>query len=188
MLSVMHQREPVAYFLTMRGYGTLVHGEDGAVDRRRNVYGEPGVPRSAGLAAARRASMTQPPMTFDRPARLALMDAVEETCDHRGWALLALHVRTTHLYAVVRADGTTPERVMNDLKTYGTRRLRRVGAVAADRRVWGRHGSTEYLFDEDSARRAVRYTVIDQGPWLDPPPGWSRELLSAAAVAENRDR
>ena len=174
---------PAAYFLTLHGYGTRLHGgEAGSVDRRRNAPGEPGVPAHAGLREARRALMSQPPFDFGPAARRALMDATEETCRHRGWPLLALHVRRTHLHAAVRAADATPERVMNDLKSYGTRRLRRDGAAGADRRVWSRHGSTRYLSDEDAVRRAVRYAVLEQGRWLDPPPGWDGEFLDDREV------
>ena len=174
--------DPLAYFLTFRGYGTLLHGESGAVDRRRNRYGEPGVPASDGLRAARAAAMTQPVMSFDCPARRAVADAIAETCEVRGWRLFALHVRVTHLHVVVRADGATPERVMTDLKAYATRRLRRDGLAGEDAKVWSRHGSTKRLFRGEQVRRAARYVVLDQGPWLDPSPGWDAGLLPAREV------
>ena len=179
----MSQSAPAAYFLTLRAYGTRLHGDErGSVDRRRNRVGELGVPASPGLRAARRAAMRGPAVEFTPDRRRALMDAVEETCRHRGWSLLALHVRLTHLHAVVRAADDTPERVMNDLKSYGTRRLRLTGAIADDRRVWSRHGSTRYLNGETAVRRAVRYAVLEQGAWLDPAPGWDAGFLPEAEV------
>ena len=174
----------LAYFLTLRAYGTWLHGEPGAVDRRRNIYGDPGVPVSAGLRAARRASLRHPPASFDATAREVVMGAVEEVCDHRGWSLLALHVRTDHVHALLAAPAdVTPERIMNDLKSYATRHLRE-GGLFGGRPVWSRHGSTRHLFQEWRVRRAVRYTVLEQGPWLDPAPGWDTSLLSAAEVDE----
>ena len=177
-----HAPDPLAHFLTLHGYGTKLHGDaGGTVDRTRNRFGEPVLPPHAGLAAARRARMVQPPMTFAAAARSALLGAVEKTCEHRGWPLLALHVRTTHLHVVLRS-GDAPERVMNDLKAYGTRRLRGDALVGPDRRVWSRHGSTKHLFDEDAVRRAVRYVILEQGRWLDPEPGWDAALLGEREV------
>lgn len=48
---------------------------------------------------------------------------------------------------------------MSDLKAWSTRRLRESGMVEADRRVWTKHGSTRYLFDQSSVERAVDYVV-----------------------------
>ena len=183
----MHQPDPLAYFITFRGYGMKLHGEQGGVDRARRRFGEKGTPISPGLRAARAAAMSQPPMTFRCAARLSVMDAVDTTCQFRDWPLVALHVRETDLHAVIRADGESPERVMNDSKSYAARRLRRDGLVEASRKVWSRHGSTNHLSEEDAVHRAVRYVVLEQGAWSDPGPGWDRALLSAESVARRSD-
>ena len=63
------------------------------------------------------------PVELDAPRRYVVCATIGEVCDHRRWRLCALHVRTTHVHAVVCAPHT-PERVMNDFKAYATRRMR----------------------------------------------------------------
>jgi hypothetical protein len=95
--------------------------------------------------------------------------AVVEVSAYRGWTLLALHVRTTHVHAVVAASAT-PEKVLNDLKAYATRRLRRERLTAADDRVWSGHGSTRYHWKDEQLAEAVDYVVNRQGAALEPYP------------------
>lgn len=80
--------------------------------------------------------------------------------------LLALNVRLQHLHAVVVAEGYEPERVVNDFKTYATRRMREAGLVGARAKVWARHASTHYLFDDNDVAMAVDYTMNHQGARL----------------------
>ena len=164
-------RDPLAYFLTFHAYGTRLHGDGkGSVDRLHRTFGEPALERNPQRERFERSRMTHGPLTFDRPMRHAVQTAVPGVCDHRGWTLFCLHLRTTHVHVVVAAPTTAPERVLNDFKAYGTRALRRATLTAPDRPVWSRHGSTEYLFEEDDVRRAVRYTLLEQGAALEPAP------------------
>ncbi|HMO53422.1 MAG TPA: transposase [Tepidiformaceae bacterium] len=111
------------------------------------------------------------------PAMRAVIErAIDEVCAHRNWALLALNVRSEHIHAVVTAPGCTPERVMNDFKSYSTRQMREPSLVSPSGRVWARHGSTSYLFEEDDVAMAVDYTLNHQGArmpgsWWTPPRG-----------------
>jgi len=162
--------EPSAFLITFTCYGTWLHGDErGSVDDAHNI---PGTPTLLGDERRERAEferLAQPPLYLDAPERRVVQEAIVEVCRHRGWRLIALHVRRTHLHAVVAAD-VTPERVMNDFKAYATRRLRERGLVDEDRRVWTRHGSTRYLNGETSFRRAIEYVVDEQGDVLDPAP------------------
>jgi alanyl-tRNA synthetase len=60
---------------------------------------------------------------------------------------------------------------MNDFKSYATRRMIEKGLVSQGANVWSRHGSTRYLWDEESVAAAGRYVMEQQGPDLsgDPP-------------------
>ena len=87
---------------------------------------------------------------------------IHEVASHRGWAVLALNVRTNHVHVIVSAD-TTPERVMNDFKSYATRRMRERGLLPESVKVWTRHGSTRYLWDDESIFAAGRYVAEGQG-------------------------
>ena len=115
------------------------------------------------------AELVPPSATLDKPRRTAVRAAVVEVCAYRGWTLLALHVRTTHVHAVVAASAT-PEKVLNDFKAYDTRRLRREGLAAAGRRVWSGHGSTRDVWKEEQLAEVVDYVVNRQGAALEPPP------------------
>jgi len=56
-----------------------------------------------------------------------------------------------------------PEKIMNDFKSYASRRLNRLGSDAPNRKRWARHGSTRWLFEDENVRQAIRYVVEEQG-------------------------
>jgi REP element-mobilizing transposase RayT len=76
--------------------------------------------------------------------------------------LLAAHVKTNHVHVLVEAEAR-PERVMNDLKSFASRRLNELGFDTADRRRWARHGSTRWLWKREDVLAAVTYVVDKQG-------------------------
>jgi REP element-mobilizing transposase RayT len=80
----------------------------------------------------------------------------------RGWGLLAAHVRTNHVHAVVEAD-VRPEKVMNSFKSYASRNLNGVGVDEPDRKRWARHGSTRWLWKDEDVEKAICYVVSGQG-------------------------
>ena len=90
--------------------------------------------------------MRQWTYALDEPRRRVGLEAIRETCAHRGWRLLAGHVRSTHVHVVVEA-AATPERVMSDLEAYASRRLCQEFGEAPGRRRWARHGSTRLLVE-----------------------------------------
>lgn len=167
---------PDAYFITMHTYGTWLHGrEDGSVDRDHNIYGEPFAPVNAEREAAMRRRMRGDAMLLGTPEqRLAVQEACLETCGYRGWPVHALHVRTTHVHVVVTGL-VDPDKLMNDLKTYATRRLRKLQLVSREKHVWSRHGSTRYLWDDAAVLDKADYVVRKQGEPLDPLPYVSDE-------------
>jgi REP element-mobilizing transposase RayT len=88
--------------------------------------------------------------------RQIVLQSIRNVCQHSGWALLAAHVRATHVHVVVDAE-TTPERIMNALKSYATR------ALSRKQRTWARHGSTRHLWTPSQISNAVRYVLSKQG-------------------------
>jgi len=72
---------------------------------------------------------------MDQPRRQAALAAVAERCLDRKWKLLAAHVRTNHVHVVVEAE-VRPERVMNDLKSFASRRLNELGFDGTNRKRW----------------------------------------------------
>jgi REP element-mobilizing transposase RayT len=162
--------ESLAYFLTWHTYGSWLHGhERGSVDEEHRVPGTPFAPSATERLAHSRARLVNEPIALDEAGRSAVQSAMVEVCAYRCWRLLALHVRTTHVHAIVAAE-KPPEKVMNDFKAYGTRRLRREGLVKADTRVWSTHGSTRYLWDEARLIEVIDYVVNRQGAALCPAP------------------
>jgi len=106
--------------------------------------------------------MKQTPYLLDRVGRAAVLEALREVCLHRGWSLLAAHVRTNHVHAIVEAE-IRPEKIMNDFKSYASRGLNRLGHDESDRRRWAHHGSTRWLWEDQDVRDAIRYVVEEQG-------------------------
>jgi len=106
--------------------------------------------------------MNQPPYKLESESRWAVLRALRDVCSHRGWNLLAAHVRSTHAHVVVEAEAL-PEKVMNDFKAYASRALNRLERDEPDRRRWARHGSTRWLWTDQDVRDAIRYVIDEQG-------------------------
>ena len=106
--------------------------------------------------------MNQPPYDMERSRREVVLASLLERCSERYWSLLAAHVRTNHVHIVVEAE-VSPERVMNDLKSYASRCLNRKGMDEPDRKRWARHGSTRWLWKPENVSSAIRYVVDEQG-------------------------
>jgi len=154
---------PLAYFITFACYGTWLHGTDRlSVDRDHNLPGHPFVCPNSEREAQERRLMDQPPYEMDARRRQVVLNAIREVARYRGWRLLAVHVRTTHVHVVVDANDT-PERVMNDFKGYASRRLNQSELDSVGRKRWGRHGSTPYLWKPEDVDRAIHYVLREQG-------------------------
>ena len=106
--------------------------------------------------------MDESPYHLDQIRRDAVLEAIQEVCAHRGWSLLAAHVRSNHVHTVVEAE-VPPERVMSDFKTYASRRLNRMGLDEPKRKRWARHGSTPWLWKPQHISAATQYVVAEQG-------------------------
>jgi REP element-mobilizing transposase RayT len=106
--------------------------------------------------------MNQPAYALDTTRRVAVLASLLERAQQRGWTLLAAHVRTNHVHVIIGAN-TAPERVMNDLKSYASRRLNALGLDTPDRKRWARHGSTRWLVDSERVASAIRYVTEKQG-------------------------
>jgi REP element-mobilizing transposase RayT len=153
----------LAYFITFSTYGTWLHGDDrGSVDRNNNVAGEVLLPADIKLRHTREALMTEPEYRMEVTERETVLATICQHASFRGWSLLAVHVRTNHVHVVVVGDAK-PERMMTEFKAYASRALNRTKARGARRKHWTRHGSTRWLNTEDSVRRAIEYTVDEQG-------------------------
>jgi REP element-mobilizing transposase RayT len=153
----------VRYLITFACYGTRLHGdESGTVDRRHNLPGSRLLEPNPERVSAEQESLKQAPYVLDAAARAIVLAALREVCQYRSWTLFAAHVRTNHVHVVLESE-LRPERVMNDLKSYASRALNRLGRDEPDRRRWAHHGSTRWLWKDDEVRAAMRYVVEEQG-------------------------
>jgi REP element-mobilizing transposase RayT len=159
----LNARELVTYLITFATYGSHLHGDErGSVDRRHNVVGSPILDFNPKRASAESQLMKQPAYKLDKTSRVEVMKGIEEVCSHRGWTLLAAHVRSNHLHVVVEAEAQ-PEAVMNALKAYASRRLNRRNPNQRDQKRWARHGSTRWLWTRDDVCAAINYVIEEQG-------------------------
>lgn len=177
--------EPLAYLITFGTYGSWLHGRaEGSVDCLHNEPGTPFLPADAILEGEGRAAMTGSRYQLDAPRRRIVLETIREVCGHRGWRLLAVHVRSTHVHIVVYA-AEPPEKVMNDCKAYASRRLTEAGFDGKDAKRWTRHGSTKYIWNEQYLRNAIHYVLDGQGEpmerYADDP-----TLLAAQETSEPR--
>jgi hypothetical protein len=112
----MEPRQPAAaaYLITFHTYGTWLPGDPrGTVPRHQNRYGEPKRGRCDALMERARGLLQSPPVVLEPEERVVVLNAFQEVCRHRSWALLAAHVRTNHVHIVVSA-GALPGRMMGD--------------------------------------------------------------------------
>jgi len=89
-----------------------------------------------------------------------------EVAEHRSWTVHALNVRTNHVHMVISAP-EPPERVLNSIKSWATRRMVEAGVLPPRAKAWTRHGSTRYLWNATSVREACEYVCERQGADLD---------------------
>ncbi len=157
---------PLAYFVTVRTYGTWLHGDErGAVDREHNRYGAELVEVNEVKRESEEERLKHPPTVLTAEGAAVVERTIREVCGHRGWHLFEVAARTNHFHAIVGAR-VTGERVMNDLKAWGTRRLREGGFVGKEQEVWAQHGSTPHLYTEAELMGAIEYVRTGQGPAL----------------------
>src|SRR5438105_4580193 len=95
---------PLAYLISLRTYGTWLHGDErGSMDRKHNVYGTSRIAPNSPLKKSDTKQLKHPPIILDAKQREVVEKAVREVCDHRPYVLRAINVRTNHVHTVVTA-------------------------------------------------------------------------------------
>jgi REP element-mobilizing transposase RayT len=156
----------LTYLITFHTYGSWLHGADrGSVDRQHNRYATPFLPADVDRLRIARKRQKQDSVNLNAKHRGVVKRAIVEVCEFRQWELRALNVRTNHVHAVVTASAPA-EKVLNDFKSYATRRLREAGLCDAKSKIWSRHGSTPHLSTEEAVESACRYVIDGQGAAL----------------------
>lgn len=159
---------PLAYLITVRSYGTWLHGDERlTVDRHGlNVYGRRRRAPNAKLEKLMRQNMEQEPIVLNEKQRAAVKDAIKEVCNHRGYDLRAVTVLTNHFHVVVSAQ-LRPEPIADAFKSYSTRKLRETGLIGDQVRPWARGKSRRYLWKPKHVSRAIEYVLYGQGDLPD---------------------
>jgi REP element-mobilizing transposase RayT len=156
---------PLGYLITFRCYGTWLHGDErGSIDREHNLPGEPLVESDRRLEQTRMCLLKHAPVTLGEPSRMVVDRTIHEVCKYRDWELHACHVCSNHVHLVVSAQ-CSPEKVMNALKSWSTRRLREANLLGQQIKPWSRHGSTRYLCNHAALVAASQYTEEGQGEY-----------------------
>ena len=155
---------PLAYLITVRCFGTWLHGDERlAVDRHGlNVYGRQRRPANAKLQDVMRLNMRQEPILLNDNQRAVVAKAISEVCLFRQYRLSAISVRTNHFHVVVGAD-SRPEPIADAFKSYATRKLRDAGLLVREVKPWARGKSRRYLWKPKHVARAIHYVLYEQG-------------------------
>ncbi len=155
---------PLAYLITIRTYGTWLHGDERhSVDRHgKNVYGTPDIAPNAKLNEVMKSEVKQSAIIFNELQRNAVEIAVKELCEQRQYHLQAINVRTNHAHAVVSAQ-SKPERIADAFKAFATKKLREENLVSRELKIWSRGRSRCYLWKPRHVASAIDYVLYGQG-------------------------
>jgi len=155
---------PLAYLITVRCYGSWLHGDERlAVDRHGlNVYGRRRRAANTRLGDLMRRNMKQDAFLLSDGQRTVVREAINEVCEYREYDLRAINVLTNHFHAVVSAQ-SKPEPIADAFKSYSTRKLREAGLIGNQVRPWARGKSRRYLWKPKHVSRAIDYVLYGQG-------------------------
>lgn len=133
------------------------------MDRKSfNIYGTPKISPKSGLKVSDLSQLKSPPVKFGHKERKIVEETIKEVCNCRGYDLIAINTRTNHIHIVVAAN-VKPEPIMTSFKSYATRKLRKGNFFNQTAKIWSRHGSTRYLWNDDHVKAVVDYVLHGQG-------------------------
>ena len=170
------------WFLTWTTYGTWLPGDERgfvgiAPDESGNLvnhnqFGTPAAPPNLLLRESIERNLKSPPIVLSHAQATALLEQFRETTRIRGWLLIAVGIMHTHLHVVVGVPGDPdPEKILGDLKAYGSRCLNRGWTKPPGDTWWTTGGSKRKLADERAVETVVKYIRQQPNPLLL----WTRE-------------
>jgi REP element-mobilizing transposase RayT len=164
------------WFLTWTTYGSWLPGDErgfvgeAVEDGLRRAHNEPHSPPampSQALAEFSRELLVGPPILLNVSQVDTLMEQFLDTTQYRRWLLVAVGVMQTHIHAVIGVTGDPkPEKILNDLKSYATRRLNRDWGPPVSETWWSRSGSKRKLAGEQDVEAVVEYIQRQPNPML----------------------
>ena len=154
---------PLAYLISFRTYGTWLHGDErGSVNRFNNRFGTPMLPPNAGWRKQIRKTLSHAPVKLKSRQRVAIEEAIRETCKIRKWEFWITNIRTNHVHTVVSAP-CKPAKILSAFKANATRKLREADCWPLSGTPWVDRGSKRYLWTEQDVINAVVYVEYEQG-------------------------
>jgi len=155
---------PLAHLITFRTYGTWLHGDKrGSVNRFRNIYGTRRLPADKNWIKVNSERLKREIVILNAAQRTSVEKAIKETCQKRGWILLAINVRTNHVHVVVATGGNHSAAALNALKANATRVMREDSCWLEASSPWVDKGSRRNLWNQRSVERAINYVLYGQG-------------------------
>ncbi len=153
------RNQPLAYFITFTTYGTWLHG-----DSRNSVIRNNGIPRliapNSHPYQQKQQSLKYPQVRLNSNQRAIVLETIIQHSELKNWHLLAVHIRSTHIHAILRTSqkiGT----VMTAMKSWSTRRLRSNGYKIP--KFWTVGGSKRYIFTNAKLQQKIHYVIYEQG-------------------------
>ncbi len=145
-----------------RGFVGNVCDRDGL----RAVHNIPGTPFDADIPELEqwtKAHMRGPCVVLSKREAEALIAQFQETARVRRWALQAASVMFNHTHVVLGVTGDPdPGSILNTLKAWATRALKKIRPLPAGGRFWTANGSKRKLPDHAAVQEAVVYVVKRQ--------------------------
>jgi REP element-mobilizing transposase RayT len=90
-----------------------------------------------------------------------------ETSQYRQWPILALAIMVDHIHVVIQVpDDANKDKVLGDLKAYGTRSLNKAYGKPPSDTWWTHKGSMRRKYDEQAIRNAILYTLRQENPLI----------------------
>ncbi len=175
------------WFLTWTTYGTWLPGdqrgyvgdapnETGQIIEH-NQFGMPPAPANDSLRASAERGLKSRPILLNADQATSLLNQLQETTQYRGWLLIAAAIMHSHLHAIVGVPGNPdPEKILGDLKAWGSRCLNRKWGKPASGTWWTTSGSKRKLPDEHAVETVIHYIRRQPNPHVI----WTREDKSGA--------
>jgi hypothetical protein len=156
----------MVWLVTISCYGSRLPGDQrGSYDHVRQGERRAIPPAPALERYGRKLMRAEPFLLTQSLHRQTVLKAIQEVCLFREWALIALHVRNSHLHGIVESG--EPWIVVQDWKSYSTRALRRLPGEPRNQLYWTRGGSTNPLRSASAIQAAVHYVLAQQGEPLE---------------------
>ncbi len=176
-----HNDYPLAYLLTIRTFGTWLHGDKRrSVSRNEtNIYGMPRDPANDGLEKWMIEEMKHPVKLLTSEEGEIVNASIVELCERKEYFLHAVNVRTNHAHAVITAQ-KKPERIIVEMKANATKMLREAGWVGVSERVWSRGKSRRYLWKPRNVNAAINYVLYGQGETIFVSEEWEDFALGSS--------